>query len=52
MQHDTPGIKGWERPNLMHNVMKKTSKMLDGKKRMTKWINNQAPTSNLTHNLK
>jgi hypothetical protein len=52
MQYDTPWIKGWERLNLMRNVVKKTSIVLDGKKRMTRWANDQTPTPNLAHNLK
>ncbi len=52
MQYDTLGIKGWERLNLMHNVVKKTSIVLNEKKRMIGWVNNQTPTPNPAHNLK
>jgi hypothetical protein len=43
MQCDTTRIKGWGKPNLMHNVMEKT---FEGKhkKGTTKQANNQMPT--------
>ncbi len=51
MQCDTPRIKGWERPNLMRNVVEKTSKGM-WKKRMTWQANNQVPTPDPSHNFK
>jgi hypothetical protein len=52
MQYDTPRIKGWKRPNLMSNVVKKTSKTLIIIKRMTRQANNQALAHDPTHNFK
>jgi hypothetical protein len=43
--------KGWERPNLMCNVVEKTFEAKQ-KKRMTKRANNQAFEPSPTHDLK
>jgi hypothetical protein len=44
-------IKGWERPNLMCNVVEKTSKTKQ-KKGITRRANNQALAPSPTHDLK
>jgi hypothetical protein len=51
MQCDTSRIKGWERPNLVCNVVEKTSKS-KRKKGMIGWANNQMPALDLAHNIK
>jgi len=51
MQCDTPRIKGWERPNLVHNLIEKTFES-KRKKKMIKQANNQTFAPSFTHNLK
>jgi hypothetical protein len=51
IQCDTLRIKRWKRLNLVHNAMEKTSKG-KWKKKMTKHVNNQAPTPSLTRDFK
>jgi hypothetical protein len=42
MQCDKLRFKGWGKPHWMRNILKKTSKV--NRKRITRWIDNQAPT--------
>jgi hypothetical protein len=51
MQCDTPRIKRWERPNLVHNVVEKTSKSRR-KKGMIGHANNQVHVANPTNDFK
>jgi len=51
MQCDTPRIKRWEIPNLMHNVVEKTPKHI-WKKSVIRQVIYQALAPSLTHDLK
>ncbi len=51
MQCDNPRTKGWEKPNLMHNAMKKPFENR-WKKRMIGQANNQMLTSSPAHDLR
>jgi hypothetical protein len=51
MKCDTSRIKGWEKPNLMCNVMEKASKVKH-KKMVIGRVHNQASTFGPAHNFK